>query len=795
MPTYAQNLQEMEFEELPSSGLIVDSPEAAVLIVETTIIPLSFNSRGGIRRVDEPEAGIYQVQLKPGVHHIEIRAEGYLLLKLPRWNFAPKSGRKIRLRAQPRFGAQDEFAAHRPRLRLEYGAASREEVHVQLDGNPPQKIDFSGGYIILRPTPGAHTVQVFAGGRVWTRSLELETGQSYSETVVMTEGTERAFTTSHSGNLFVESAPPGATVYLNQIEQSGVTPLSLKDLQPGIYQIEVVLAQYLPASRQEEVRELEYRDIHLELTPNYGQVEVSSTPSGAIVYLDGQQRGVTPFSARLDAGVYPLRLVQPLFYDEADTLRIEPGSPFVRSYELRPRFGTVEVTSDPPGASVAVGGVVWGVTPLSRAQVFSGRHIVEVELEGFPRQERAVDVRDAQTHELYVDLSSTVGLLSALSDPPGAAVTIKESGQQLGPTPLRDMPLKPGTYTLVFSLPNHDAVERTVPVAKGDAPQIEVAMVRHVGHVRVESTPPRAQIFLDSVARGKTPQVLRDVPTGTYALRLEKPGYDPAVSQVQVERDEVVDYSVVLDTVSIVEKVVIGAGVEMEFVWIEAGTFTMGSPSSETGRDSDEGPTHEVTISRGFYLGRYEVTQGQWEAVMGTTPWSGKSYVQSNAMAPAVYISWDDVQWFIQRLNAAAGDSLYRLPREAEWEYATRAGTRRRWSFGDDESQLGDYAWYDANAWDVGLKYAQPVGTKLANPWGLYDMHGNVWEWVQDWYDESYYGRSPGVDPLGPTTGSDRVMRGGRFSASAQGVRSAFRDWSVPGRRFSVIGARLLRIR
>ena len=124
----------------------------------------------------------------------------------------------------------------------------------------------------------------------------------------------------------------------------------------------------------------------------------------------------------------------------------------------------------------------------------------------------------------------------------------------------------------------------------------------------------------------------------------------------------------------------------------------MGSPSTEVGRDSDEGPQHEVTISKGFYLGKYEVTQGQWQAVMGTTPWSGQSYVQVDADNPAVYVSWNDVQSFVQALNEAAKDSLYRLPTEAEWEYACRAGTTERWSFGDDESKLKDYAWYDVNA-------------------------------------------------------------------------------------------------
>ena len=123
-------------------------------------------------------------------------------------------------------------------------------------------------------------------------------------------------------------------------------------------------------------------------------------------------------------------------------------------------------------------------------------------------------------------------------------------------------------------------------------------------------------------------------------------------------------------------------GAEMEFVWISPGTFQMGSPNSEAGRNSNEGPVHEVEISQGFYLGKYEITQGQWESVMGETPWSGQSYVQSNSSHPAVYISWEDMRRFAAKLNSEAGEAVYRLPTEAEWEYACRAGTQTQWSFG-----------------------------------------------------------------------------------------------------------------
>ncbi|MEW6755317.1 MAG: formylglycine-generating enzyme family protein [Candidatus Latescibacterota bacterium] len=228
----------------------------------------------------------------------------------------------------------------------------------------------------------------------------------------------------------------------------------------------------------------------------------------------------------------------------------------------------------------------------------------------------------------------------------------------------------------------------------------------------------------------------------------------------------------------------------MQFIWIEPGTFTMGSPESDPWHDGDEGPQHEVTLTRGFWLGKHEITQEQWEAVLGTRPWAGQGYVQANPRHPAVYISWDDVQQFIGRLNADAGTGVYRLPTEAEWECACRAGTSTRWSFGEDEPDLGDYAWYLDNAWSVGVQYAQPVGTKLPNPWGLFDMQGNVWEWCQDWYGS--YPSGAVVDPVGAASASNRVIRGGSFKNNAQNTRSANRNNNSPGNRNNNLGARLL---
>ena len=222
----------------------------------------------------------------------------------------------------------------------------------------------------------------------------------------------------------------------------------------------------------------------------------------------------------------------------------------------------------------------------------------------------------------------------------------------------------------------------------------------------------------------------------------------------------------------------------MEFVLIAAGTFQMGCSSEAELCDDGEKPRHSVTISKPYYLGKYEVTQAQWEAVMGSNPSAHKG-----ANHPVEQVRWDDVQEFIKKLNAKEGHNRYRLPTEAEWEYAARAGSATVYSFGDDESQLGNYAWYPGNSDEK----THPVGQKQPNAWGLFDMYGNVLEWVHDWYGRDYYNAGAMTDPQGPEAGEGRVLRGGGGLNRLFGdCRSAARYWLLPDLRGSVHGSRLV---
>ncbi len=230
-------------------------------------------------------------------------------------------------------------------------------------------------------------------------------------------------------------------------------------------------------------------------------------------------------------------------------------------------------------------------------------------------------------------------------------------------------------------------------------------------------------------------------------------------------------------------------GVEMKLVLIPAGKFLMGSPLNEEGRDADEGPQKTVTITRPFYMGVHEVTQAQYSAIMGANPSQFKEWTH-----PVEQVSWNDAADFCKKLSETTGQAV-RLPTEAEWEYACRAGTRTPFHTGDTIST--DQANYDGNeTYGGGRKgvYRQktvPVGSFAPNAWGLYDMHGNVWEWCSDWYAGEYT-NAVETDPQGPKTGESRVLRGGSWLYNPRYCRSATRNWDAPGTRNFIIGFRVV---
>jgi formylglycine-generating enzyme required for sulfatase activity len=286
----------------------------------------------------------------------------------------------------------------------------------------------------------------------------------------------------------------------------------------------------------------------------------------------------------------------------------------------------------------------------------------------------------------------------------------------------------------------------------------------------------------DSALKDEVTQLRKELRDVKVELNKKDPARFP---EPEPEPEEVVDVS---PPTGKTHKNSIG----MEFVEIPSGEFLMGCVKSDTKCGNDEKPQHKVKITKSFYIGKFEVTQGEWKKVMGNNP---SNFGNCGEDCPVEQVSWNDIQDYIEKLCKREKQSpcKCRLPTEAEWEYSARADSSTRSPTGGSKYYWGDsindeYLWYDGNSGNT----THPVGKKMPNSWGLYDMSGNAWEWVGDWYDNSYYKNSPSADPKGANSGEYRSLRGGSWGINARLSRLSFRDGINPDYRDDNIGFRLV---
>ena len=346
-----------------------------------------------------------------------------------------------------------------------------------------------------------------------------------------------------------------------------------------------------------------------------------------------------------------------------------------------------------------------------------------------------------------------------------------------------------GTYELETRLLNHRPQSVTRDIAASTQPQtIHLqAPIPIYGEADISSTPVMADIYIDGTKRGQTPQVVEQLLIGEHQLRLSKQGYADYNGSITVSEGETASVSTTLSK-NIAQTATNGSeeplrtvtvgNVSFTMIRVDGGTFQMGATPEQQDADGDEKPVHSVTLSP-YYIGETEVTQELWQAVMGDNPSNFKG-----SQRPVEQVSWDDCQDFIEKLNKKTG-LTFRLPTEAEWEFAARGGIKSKSYQYCGSNNLGDVAWYDGNS----SSQTHDVKAKQANELGIYDMSGNVWEWCQDWKDS--YSSSAQTNPTGPSSGSYRVFRGGGWIIHARRCRVAYRGFYTSGVRCDYLGLRL----
>ena len=419
-----------------------------------------------------------------------------------------------------------------------------------------------------------------------------------------------------------------------------------------------------------------------------------------------------------------------------------------------------------------------------------GSHTYKVEAGGYISKSGSFTISSSDMTPINVSLVSAMATVSVTCPTP--AVSLYVDKKSVGMIPWTGS-LKEGMHLIEVKKEGYRSQQRTINLSQQQ--KLDVAfneLVAIQGNLSVNYKPFGADVYIDGKKIGQSPRVFNGLLVGNHKVEIKKDGYGTDSKTVNILEGQTATLAGVLTTNTKVSTntasslsgntitIPVKNGISIDMVRVEAGTFTMGATPEMEYPEDDEKPAHQITLTNDYYIGKYEVTQALWQAVMGSNPSNFKG-----DDLPVETVSWDDCQKFIIKLNRITGKK-FRLPTEAEWEYAARGGKKSSGYQYSGSNNLSDVAWYTDNS---GSK-THAVGSKQANELGIYDMTGNVWEWCQDWYGR--YDSSSQVNPTGANSGSYRVYRGGSWSFTARGCRSSYRFNYSPGYRNYNLGFRLV---
>lgn len=478
---------------------------------------------------------------------------------------------------------------------------------------------------------------------------------------------------------------------------------------------------------------------------------------------------------------YVLVLVKPSSQNES----VDAG---VNFYAIRVQPRNAVVTIDGIQQNVSSDGEYSAMLPY-------GNHAYKVEAGGYISKSGSFSVSSGDMTPISVSLVSALATISVTCPTP--AVSLYVDKKSVGNAPWSGS-LREGMHLVEAKKNGYRSQRKTIQLSQQQ--KLDVAfgeLIAILGNLSVNYKPFGADVYVDGKKLGQSPRVFNGMLEGNHQVEVRKDGYATNKKSVMISEGQTASISGTLSSNtasssngyassssvssgSNVISIPVRNGITIEMVKVEAGTFMMGATSEMQKPWYDEKPVHQVTLTNDYYMGKYEVTQNLWKAVMGRNP----SKFKGDDL-PVEKVSWDDCQEFISKLNSMTGRK-FRLPTEAEWEYAARGGKKSRGYQYSGSSKMSEVAWYTANS---GSK-THPVGKKQANELGLYDMTGNVLEWCQDWY--GFYVSSSQTNPTGAFSGFFRVFRGGSWYGNAGNCRSSCRDSYNPGNRNFDLGLRLV---
>ncbi len=590
-------------------------------------------------------------------------------------------------------------------------------------------------------------------------------------------------------------------------------------IRPGSYQLNAVAEGYQALQLPFTVGTEDHQLLQLAMEKLPGHLELTTTPEGAEVLIDDEPVGTTPINVRdLTPGTHSLKLSATRYLPIATEVLIE-GLDKTQSvsFNLEPAWGHLQLTSTPSGAEVFIDGVTQGVTPLTTELLAAGE-TVRVTLAGYKPWQQTLNVAIGDTLVVpEINLQPADGSLSLTSTPSGATVTI--NGKYQGTTPL-DVDLAPGKpHQLSLFVNGYNTAKRSLSLAAGEHQNVAVTLEARLGEVRVVASPADATVWIDGIMKGTQGQTFK-LPARPHRIELRKPGFASAIRTItpQPGLDRVVQVTLITERqakwTAIPDSITSPAGQTL-LLFRPEGSFIMGASRRESGRQANE-VLREVQLTRPFYLGSHEVTNRQYKQFdrqHSSSHVSGITLDQPNQ--PVVRISWVQAarycNWLsseekltpfyieqngkISAINSNANG--YRLPTEAEWAWAARSinGGVKRFSWGQQyppADKAGNFADQSASklvaqiikGYNDGFAVSAPVGSFRPNHRKLFDLEGNVAEWVNDYYGIEL-SLNPGAekDPTGPSKGELRVIRGASWRHSnITELRLSYRDYGLERR-------------
>ena len=540
--------------------------------------------------------------------------------------------------------------------------------------------------------------------------------------------------------------------------------LSIADVTPGEHRIKLQQGSLV----NEQTVNVNSADISFRINldpvaarPQYVIFEVE--PKWANVVVDGKSNVPDQYglvTLVLSNGSYNYSITANDYYTDSGTFQVQ-GAKIEKRIALKPAFGWLSVPNreDLNGANIFVDGNHIGTAPLKSNGIKSGTHNVRIMKTMYKAYEGTVVIKDNE-----------VITFSPKLQPDFADVTIKAGegcqiyvDNELKGTTTWSGRLSSGSHLLESRKENH----RSTAVTKYIEASISTLHFNLadpapiMGTMNVMSTPGMADVYVDGKLVGRTP-MMHDLLVGSHTIELRKQGFKEYKQSIRVEENNVVDVVATMAEHKDETYVETAKGLNLKMIYVEGGTFAMGSNSGE----SDEKPVHNVTLDS-YYIGETEITQAQWRAVMGSNP----SYYKDDNR-PVESVSWNDAQEFCKKLSDLTG-KRYVLPTEAQWEYAARGGNQSRGYTYSGSNNVNEVAKYGSSGGHSNVKSKKP------NELGIYDMSGNVWEWCSDWYSSSYSSSSQ-TNPQGPNSGGSRVLRGGSWYNYASICRVANRNSRKP---------------